>query len=45
MFAIGGALLLSWGAALGAALVATISGIALRRVRKAEAIVREEVVI
>jgi Na+/proline symporter len=44
MFAIGGALLLSWGTALGAALLATISGVALRRVRKGGAIGREEVV-
>jgi Na+/proline symporter len=44
MFAIGAALLLSWGTALGATLVAIVSGIALRRVRKAGAITREEAV-
>lgn len=45
MFAIGGVLLLSWGTALGATLLAAISGVALRRVRKAGATKREEAVI
>jgi Na+/proline symporter len=44
MFAVGGALLLSWGTALGATILAAGSGIALRRVRKGGATIREEVV-
>jgi Na+/proline symporter len=43
MFAIGGALLLSWEVALGSAILATVSGILLRRLRKAGAIRKEEV--
>jgi hypothetical protein len=43
MFAIGGALLLSWEVALGSTILATVSGISLRRLRKAGAIRKEEV--
>lgn len=45
MFAIGAALLLDWGTAAGAALVATVSGVALRRLRKGGARREQEVVV
>lgn len=45
MFALGGALLLKWGTALGATVVALVSGSILRRLRKGEATRREEVLV